>query len=118
MFELLVHLVVTALLLLLVARLVQGINITGFGSALLGAIVLGLVNAFVRPLIVFFTLPLTVVTLGLFLFVVNALVLWLVAVIVPGVRIEGFVPALLGSILLTVLNFLVAILVGPGLAMG
>ena len=108
------HLVVTAALLVLVANLVPGIQVKGFGSAFLGAIVLGLVNAFVRPLMILLTLPLTILTFGLFLLVVNALVLMLVGALVPGLRVQGFGAALLGSLLLTLLNLGVASLVGPG----
>jgi putative membrane protein len=117
MIAFLAHLLITAALLLLVANLVSGVRVAGWGPALLAAIVLGLVNAFVRPLMVILTLPLTILTFGLFLLVVNALVLWLVAALVPGVQVRGFVPALLGSLLLTVLNLLVAALVGPGWTM-
>jgi putative membrane protein len=112
----LAHLLVTAALLLLVANLVRGVHVGGWGPAFLGAIVLGLVNAFVRPVMVLLTLPLTVLTFGLFLLVINAFVLWLVAALVPGVRVKGFGPALLGSLLLTLLNLAVAALVGPGWA--
>lgn len=108
-----VHLVVTAALLLVVANLVRGVRVAGWGAALLGALVLGLVNAFVRPVMVALTLPLTALTFGLFLLVVNALVLWLVAALVPGIRVRGFGPAFVGSLLLTLLNLAVAVLVGP-----
>jgi len=110
----LAHLFLTAALLLLVANLVQGVKIGGWGSAFIAALVLGLVNAFVRPVMVLLTLPLTVVTFGLFLFVVNALVLWLVAALVPGFQVKGFTSALLGSLVLTLLNLAVAALLGPG----
>jgi putative membrane protein len=110
MFAFLAHLILTALALLLVAKVVSGVQVEGFGPALLGALVLGIVNAIVRPVMVFLTFPLTLVTLGLFLFVVNALMLWLMAALVPGVRIQGFLPALLGSLLLTVLNIVIAAL--------
>lgn len=114
MIAFLAHLLITAALLLLVANLVRGVQVAGWGPAFLGAIVLGLVNGFVRPVMVLLTLPLTVLTFGLFLLVVNALMLWLVAALVPGVRVQGFGPALLGSLLLTLLNLAVASLVGPG----
>jgi len=107
------HLLITAALLLLVAHIVRGVQIAGWGSAFLGALVLGLVNAFVRPVMVFLTLPLTILTFGLFLLVVNALMLWLVAAFVPGIRVRGFGAAFLGSLLLTLLNLAVASLVGP-----
>ena len=110
----LVHLLVTAALLLLVANLVPGVQVDGWGSAFIGALVLGLVNALVRPVMVVLTFPLTVFTFGLFLLVVNAAMLWLMAALVPGVRVQGFTPALLGSLLLTLLNVAVASLVGPG----
>ena len=110
MLAFLAHLILTALALLLVAKVVRGVQVEGFGPALLGALVLGIVNAIVRPVMVFLTLPLTLVTFGLFLFVVNALMLWLMAALVPGVRIQGFLPALLGSLLLTVLNIVIAAL--------
>jgi putative membrane protein len=107
MLAFLTHLIVTAALLLLVAYFVRGVHVQGWGSALIGALVLGFVNAVVRPLMVLLTLPFTVLTFGLFLLVVNALMLWLVAALVPGIRIEGFVPALLGSLTLTLLNLAV-----------
>lgn len=109
-----VHLVLSAALLLIVASLVRGVRVDGWGAALLGALVLGLANAFVRPVMVLLTLPLTVLTFGLFLLVVNALVLWLVAALVPGIRVRGFGPAFVGSLLLTVLNLAVDLLVGRG----
>jgi putative membrane protein len=114
----LTHLLISAALLLLVANLVSGVRVAGWGPAFIGAIVLGLVNAFVRPVMVLLTLPLTVLTFGLFLLVVNALMLWLVAALVPGIQVRGFGPALLGSFLLTLLNLAVASLVGPGWAAG
>lgn len=104
MFSFLTHLILTAGLLLLMAHLVRGVQVEGWGAALIGAIVLGFVNAIVRPLMVLLTLPLTVLSLGLFLLVINALMLWLVAALVPGIRIQGFWPALMGSLVLTLLN--------------
>jgi putative membrane protein len=107
MLEFFLHLLLTAGLLLLVAHLVRGIRIEGWGPAILGAIMLGLVNAFVRPVMIVLTLPLTVLSFGLFLLVVNALMLRLVAALVPGIRVEGFAPALFGSLVLTLLNLAV-----------
>lgn len=103
----LLHLLLTAGALLIVARVVSGVVVSGFGAAVIGALVLGLVNALVRPVMILLTLPLTILTLGLFLFVVNALMLWLVAALVPGIQIRGFGAALLGSLLLTLLNLLI-----------
>ena len=113
MFAFLAHLLITAALLLIVAGLVRGVQVEGWGSAFLTALVLGLVNAFVRPIMVVLTLPFTVLTFGLFLLVVNALMLWLTAALVPGVKVNGFAPAFVGSLLLTVLNIAVEAVVGP-----
>jgi len=110
MTQFLAHLLITAALLLLVANVVRGVQVEGWGSAILGALALGLVNAFVRPLMVLLTLPLTVVSFGFFLLVVNAFMLWLVAALVPGIRVHGFGAALVGSLLLTLLNLGVATL--------
>ncbi|MEZ4269290.1 MAG: phage holin family protein [Myxococcota bacterium] len=112
MLALLVHLATTAVLLLLVSRLVSGFQITGLGPAFIGAISLGIVNALVRPLMVLLTLPLTVLTLGLFLLVVNALMLWLASSFVSGIRVRDFGAAFWSSLVLSVLNLLVAWLFG------
>jgi putative membrane protein len=114
MVEFFLHLTLSAALLLIVANLVSGVEVEGWGSALIGALVLGLVNAFVRPLMVLLTLPLTILTFGLFLLVVNALMLRLVAALVPGIRVKSFGPALWGSLVLSLLNVGVEVLVGPG----
>ena len=82
--DLLVHLVVSALLLALVDYFIDGITIAGFGNALIAAIALGIVNALIRPILVVLTLPITVLTLGLFLLVINALMILLAAAVVPG----------------------------------
>lgn len=110
--EILVHLVLTAALILLVAQFVNGIEVEGWGPAFVGAIVLGLANGLIRPVMVLLTLPLTVVTLGLFLLVINALMLWLSASLVPGIRVQGFGPALVGSIVLCILNLAVMMVFG------
>ena len=104
-----VHLIVSALLLLVVAHFVPGIAVSGFGYAVLAALVLGVVNGVVRPLLVLLTLPITVLTLGLFLFVVNALMLMLAAAIVPGFTVAGLGAALIGGLLLAVFNLVVGL---------
>ena len=107
-----VQIVITSLILLLMAKMVKGVEIDNWGSALIAAVILGFVNAFVKPVMVFLTIPLTIITLGLFLLVLNALVLQLVAALSPGVRVSGFGQAVLGSIVLTVLNLLALMLLG------
>ena len=87
------HLIVSAALLLLVANAVSGVEMRGAVSAILAALMLGLVNAVVRPLAIVLTLPLTVVTFGLFLLILNGVMLKLAAALVPGFRIRGIMPA-------------------------
>jgi putative membrane protein len=111
-----IHLVLSAALLLIVANLVSGIIIDGWGAALLAALILGVVNAVVRPVLVILTLPLTIVTFGLFLVVINAFMLQLVAALVPGFRIEGFGAAFLGAVLFALLGMAVDALLGPTVA--
>ena len=108
MVELLVRLTVNAALLLVVSRLVPGLSVEGWGSAFIGAMVLGLVNFFVKPVMVILTFPLTILTLGLFLLVVNALMLWLVSGLVPGIHLRGFGSAILASLLFSLLNLAVS----------
>ncbi|MEB3189138.1 MAG: phage holin family protein [Snowella sp.] len=95
---------ITAISLLVTAYLVPGISLDSVTAAAIGAIVLGLINALVRPLILLFTLPLTILTLGLFLFVVNAISFSLVAYFTPGFTIASFWDALFGSIVLSLVS--------------
>lgn len=96
--------VINAIALLVVANVVPGFGVETFYTALIAALVLGLVNALVRPLLFILTLPVTIITLGLFTFVLNALMIWLVSTIVKGFDVEGFVPALLAALLLWVIS--------------
>lgn len=88
-----------AVALLVVAYVLPGITVASFGSAMIAALVLGLLNTLVKPVLVFLTLPITIVTLGLFLLVVNALVFWMAGSILKGFEVQGFGWALLGAIL-------------------
>lgn len=90
----------------LAAQVVPGITIDGAGTLAGAAILLGVVNAVVRPVLVVLTLPITILTLGLFLFVVNAATFGLVAFFLSGFHIAGFVPALLGSLLVSFISWL------------
>jgi len=116
MIKLLVHLLVSALLLLLVSQLVTGIHFTGFRAALLAALVLGIVNFLVRPILVLITLPVTILTLGLFLIVVNALMLKLTSVFVSGFVIDSFFSALIAAVLLGLFNLVVSAIMHRGAA--
>lgn len=111
MLPFILHVVVTAVLLLLVAKLIDGIEMEGFGTALLAALVLGLVNAFLRPLAAFLALPINILTFGLLWWLIrwaiNALMLWLTSAIVPNFKVRSFGAAFWGAALLTLGNLLV-----------
>ncbi|MDO9707330.1 phage holin family protein [Paracraurococcus lichenis] len=96
---------ITAFALWAATQLVPGIEVRGVFSLLLAALVFGLVNAVVRPVLVLLSLPFTLVTLGLFLFVVNAAMLGLTAWLLPGFRVDGFGPALFGAIVVSVMSW-------------
>lgn len=96
--------IINAVVLMLITFVVPGFSVESFGYALLAAFVLGLLNAIVRPLLFILTLPVTIMTLGLFTFVLNALMIWLVSTIVNGFIVEGFIPALLVALLLWIVS--------------
>lgn len=99
---------VTTISLFIISRLNLGIDIKDLGTAAVAALVLGLLNAVVRPILAFFSFPITLLTLGLFALVLNALMIMLMAALVRGVRLRnGFWSALLGSIVLSLLNWLI-----------
>ncbi len=91
-----------ALAVMLVAFIIPGIEVDGFMGALIAAIILGLANTFIRPILMFISLPLNFLTLGLFALVINALLLWLVAYFAPGLDVEGFWSAFFGAIVLAI----------------
>ena len=95
-----------AVALLLVPYLIPGVHIDTFLSALIAVLVLGFVNSVIRPVFVLLTLPVTLLTLGLFLFVINALMFWFVGDILSGFRVDGFLPALFGSIVYSIASWL------------
>ena len=101
-----------AVSLVITAYLVPGFVINSFVAALIAAVMLGLVDAIIRPILVLLTLPITIVSLGLFLFIVNAITIWLAGAITPGFDVRGFIPALIGSIVLTIVSSVLNHLVG------
>jgi putative membrane protein len=107
-----VHWATTALSLWIASRLFKGITFNGGWSLAIAALVLGFANAVVWPVLLVLTLPFTVLTLGLFLFVLNALVLMLVAALVKGFRVSGFWTALFASIVISLLSMVFNALVG------
>ena len=92
----------TALAVIILATILPGITVTGYVTAIIVAVVISLLNMFVRPLLIFFTLPATIVTLGLFLFVINAVIILLADKLVDGFGVSGFFTALLFSVLLSI----------------
>jgi len=106
------RLLITALGLWLAATIVPGVAIKGWGGLLAAALVLGIVNAVIRPVILVLTLPLTVLTLGLFILVVNGISLYLVAWLVPGFSLSGLGAAILASIVVGLTGWLASAFVG------
>ncbi len=109
--KLIVRWLLLAAALLLVAHLYSGVTVASFGSALIAAFVLGLFNTLVRPLLVLLTLPVTILTLGLFLFVINALMFWAAASVLDGFGVTGFWAALVGSLLYSVCGLVIDVAV-------
>ena len=105
--KIIVRWLLLALALLLVAHLYTGVQVASFTSALIAALVLGLFNTLVRPLLVLLTLPVTLITLGLFLFVINALMFWAAASVLHGFGVNGFTAALIGSLLYSLCAMLI-----------
>ena len=96
---LIVKWLLSATALLAVAALYSGVEVASFGSALVAALFIGLFNVFLRPLLILLTLPVTIMSLGLFLFVINALLFWIAANILEGFQVQDFGAALLGSLI-------------------
>jgi putative membrane protein len=100
--------ILNAIALLAVAYLYPGVQVQDWKAAAIAALVLGLVNTLIKPILVVLTLPVTVITLGLFLLVINALLFWGVASLVPGFHVAGFWAALLGALLYSVIGWLLS----------
>lgn len=110
--KLLISLLLNTLALIITASLVPGFHVDNFfPSAILAAIVLGIVNTFIKPVLLLLTLPLTVITLGLFIFVVNAIVLRITTLFVSGFVVDGWLPAILGAIVLSIISTILSTLV-------
>lgn len=106
--RILIHWLINAVAVYATAQLLDGIHIRSFGTAILVALVLGLINAIVRPVMVLLSIPFIIVTLGLFLFVINALLLQLSASLAGGMTIDGFWWALAGSLLITLISWTIS----------
>jgi putative membrane protein len=110
--HLLINWLLSALSLVIVAHVINGFRINGFGAALIAAVVIGLVNGTIGFFLKIVTFPLSILTLGLFWLVINALMLEVAAALVPGFRIDGFLPAFFGAIVLSLVNMGLRLVVG------
>jgi putative membrane protein len=98
---------INALALLAVAYLYSGVKVDGIMAALIAALALGLANAIIRPVLILLTLPVTILTMGLFIFIINAFLFWFVAEVVKGFTVTGFMAALIGSLMYSVITLVV-----------
>ncbi|WP_280190041.1 phage holin family protein [Delftia sp. PS-11] len=105
--KLLAKWLLSAVALLTVAYLYGGVQVNSFGSAMIAALVIGLLNAVLRPVLVVLTLPVTIVTVGLFLFVVNGLMFWMASGILTGFHVTGFWAAMLGALIYSLLGLVI-----------
>jgi putative membrane protein len=110
--KLLIRIIITSVLVLLIAHFMTGVHVAGFVTALLVAVVLGLLNIFIKPIFVLLTLPFTIVTLGLFLLVINAIIILLCTNIVGGFSVDSFWTALLFSVVLSISQSIMYKIVG------
>lgn len=106
-----VHWIVSGVAVFLTSMLVAGFEVSGFISALIAALVIGIANYLLWPLLIFLTLPINLITLGLFTFVVNGAILKISAALLPGFRIRGWLAAIFGSIVLSILNIVLHYLI-------
>jgi len=104
--KLITRLLLTAFVLLIVAEYIPGITVEGFYPALIAAIVIGLLNGIIRPILLILTFPITIVTLGLFVFVINASLFWFAATFIDGFAVATFWHALLGSLIVSAVSML------------
>jgi len=105
--RIIVNLLVTALLVFLLANFLPGVSVDGYGSSIIVVIVLTLLNIFIKPILQIISIPVTILTLGLFLFVINALIIWMCSGLVSGFHIDGFWYALLFSLVLSIVQSVV-----------
>ena len=108
----LIRLVLNAVALIAVAYIVPGIHVYGIGGALLAALILGIVNAVIRPILIVVSLPIDILTLGFFVLVINALLFWFVGVLHVGLYVDGFWPAFWGALLMAMASWVLSMLTG------
>jgi putative membrane protein len=116
--RLVIRVLINTAAILLAAYVVPGLAVRDLTTALIAGLVLGLINAIVRPVLVILTFPITLVTLGLFLLVLNAFCLWLASRLVPGFEVQGFWAAVLGALIISAVSWLVSALVSDAARLG
>lgn len=102
--------ILNAVAIVLAAAIIKGFEVTILG-AVFGALALGIVNAFIRPVVILVTLPVNIITLGLFTLVINGLMLWLVASVISGFTVHGFGVAIISALLISVFSFLISLVI-------
>lgn len=108
---LLIALLLNALALIITSKIVPGFDVPDFTTAIFAAIIIGIINTFIKPVLLLLTAPINLLTLGLFTFVINAVVLYLASLVVPGFGVTGAAPAILGAIVLSVVSTILSTLV-------
>lgn len=111
MIRILIGWVILTVAVMVASALLPGVRVRNWGTAFVAAAILGILNALLRPILVFLTFPITVVTLGLFIFVINALLFWLAGALVEGFEVKSFGSALLGSLVVSVVSILANLLI-------
>lgn len=104
--KILLRILITAGALLLIAKYVPGIEVTSFQTAIIVALILGIINVTLKPILLILTLPLTLITFGLFAFVVNAFLFWFASTFVQGFTIDGIIPAIVGALVISVVSWI------------
>jgi putative membrane protein len=112
MVGILIRWIVLTLAIITAAYTIEGMQVSGFFSALFAAAVLGILNALLRPILIVLTLPINILSLGLFTFVINAFMLKMVSGVIPGFDIRGFWPAILGALMISIVSWLLNTLIG------
>jgi putative membrane protein len=106
----LIHWLLRAVAIIITAYLLPGVTLAGVGAALAAALVLGLINTFIKPVLILLTLPLNILTLGLLTFVINALLILLTSSLVPGFQVSGLLSALIFSLVLSIVNYVLGLI--------
>lgn len=109
--KILLSLLANSAALMITAYLVPGFKVENIQTAVVAAIVLAVINTFIKPVLLLITAPLTILTLGLFIFIVNAIMLFIASAIVPGLTVEGWLPAILGALVLSVVSTILSMIV-------